>query len=137
MTDVVTFGLEGTPPSLNKVGGSGAWQQWNRHKKRWQADVETMLMVLTAEGRFPRRVDHVGAAVTMRFPTRRRRDTGNFQALLEKAIGDALVGHPKVWPDGRWLADDTPDQYSFTALEFELEPGPPRTTITFDYRPVA
>lgn len=129
----VSFVITATPPSLNRVGGSGSWRAWNRHKKGWQADVEVWLMLLTADKLLPGRLEHVDASVRLRFPTRRRRDTGNFQALLEKSIGDALVGDPKVWPQGRWLPDDTPDYYRFTGLVFDPEPGPAKTTIRFIY----
>lgn len=132
MTEV-SFAILATPPSLNRVGGSGSWRTWNRHKKAWQADVEVWLMLMTAEMTLPPRLEHVDASVRLRFPVRRRRDTGNFQALLEKAIGDALVGDPKVWEQGRWLPDDTPEYYAFTGLEFEPEPGPAKTQITFVY----
>lgn len=125
MTEVSVV-IAATPPSLNRVGGSGAWPQWNRHKKRWQADVEVWLMLLTADRTLPPLLEHVDVSARLRFPLRRRRDTGNYQALLEKAIGDALV-------NGQWLLDDTPEYYRFTGLTFDQALGPAKTTITFTY----
>ena len=103
-----------TPPSLNVVAGH-RWQ-WAKAKKMWQNDLALLLM---AE-RLPRGLARVEASAVLTFPTRRRRDEGNFRALIEKSLGDALV-------EGRWLADDTPDRFSFGAVTFAL--GTPRTTI--------
>jgi hypothetical protein len=129
----LTFVIAATPPSLNMVGAARNWRTWHRHKKRWQGDVEAWLMLLTAEHKLPARLEHAAVSVRLRFPVRRRRDTGNFQALLEKAIGDALVGDRKAWPTGRWLPDDTPELYAFTGLEFDPETGPGRTAITLSF----
>jgi len=107
-----------TPPSLNAVGGRGGPVVFHRFKKRWQADLEVLLW---AE-RFPRGLARVEAHFELRFPTRRRRDTGNYQSLLEKALGDALQA-------GGWLADDTPDHFAVTGLSFDEHPGPMRTTV--------
>jgi hypothetical protein len=93
----------------------------------------TEVTFVIAELTLPARLEHVDASVRLRFPVRRRRDTGNFQALLEKAIGDALVGDRNVWPQGRWLPDDTPAYYGFTGLEFDPNTGPAKTSITFSY----
>ena len=47
----------------------------------------------------------------LRFPARRRRDSGNYRVMLEKALGDALV-------EGGWLPDDTPEHYEFGGVTF-------------------
>lgn len=119
----LSFFLVGVPPSLNKVGASKSWHAWNRHKKHWQQDVEMWLM---AE-KMPRNCDYAEVSAVLRFPTRRRRDQGNFQALLDKAIGDALV-------NGGWLPDDTPQYYKFAGLVFDEEVGDARTTITVAWK---
>lgn len=125
------FFINDTPPSLNDVGGRGGYRVWSRHKRRWQTDVEAWLLVLTAEGKLPPRVEFIAATATLSFPTRRRRDVGNYAALLDKALGDALVGDRRVWPDGRWLPDDTPTHYRFGGLEFAH--GRPQTRIALAY----
>ncbi len=103
-----------TPPSLNRVAGN-RWG-WAKNKRRWQNDIALLLM---AE-RLPRGLRRVEASAVLSFKQRRRRDEGNFRALLEKALGDAMV-------EGGWLPDDTPDHYRFGAVTFAL--GSPRTAI--------
>lgn len=122
MTGSLSFFLIGTPPSLNKVGASKNWRAWHRHKKSWQEDVE---MWLLAE-KMPRGCSFADVRVVLRFPTRRRRDIGNYQAMLEKVAGDALV-------NGGFIPDDTPEFYSFTSLEFDPEIGREQTTITVNW----
>lgn len=119
----VSFVISDTPPSLNRVGGSGGWRVFARHKKRWQSEAELWLMVL----QIPRPLEFVEASVVLRFPTRRRRDVGNYQALLDKSIGDALV-------NGQWLLDDTSDYYRFASLSFDPAPGASKTTVRIRYR---
>jgi hypothetical protein len=67
-----------TPPSLNVVAGR-RWD-WAKAKRRWQSDLGLLLM---AE-RLPRGLQRVEASAVLTFPTRRRRDEGNFRSLLEK-----------------------------------------------------
>jgi hypothetical protein len=105
-----TLILDGvTPPSLNAIAGRSNRWAFSIAKRRWQADLATLLM---ARG-FPRGLARVEASAVLTFTTRRRRDEGNFRVLLEKALGDALV-------EGGWLADDTPTEYRFGAVDFEL-----------------
>lgn len=91
-----------TPPSLNEVGYRTHWAVARRHKLTWQNDLSTLLLAQ----RVPRGLMKVDAAATIYFTEKRRRDEGNFRVLIEKALGDALV-------EGGWLADDTPDHYTF------------------------
>jgi hypothetical protein len=107
-----------TPPSLNQMGLRGSHWKVNAAKKQWQLTLG--LLLLKAE--LPRKLDRVEASAVLRFPTRRRRDEGNFRWLLEKALGDSLVP--------RWLPDDTPDRYRFFGIEFDPECGTPLTTLT-------
>lgn len=69
----------------------------------------------------------VKASALLIFPTRRRRDEGNFRTPLEKALGDALV-------EGRWIEDDTPDRYSFGAVAFSNERGAAQTVLTLAWQ---
>lgn len=117
-----TLDVSDTPPSLNAVGLYQHWRQVHRAKQRWQNDLG---MLLLAES-VPKELAVVRAHAVLRFPQRRRRDEGNFRALLEKALGDALVG-------GGWLADDTPERYRFGAVKFDSERGPRRTLVTIEY----
>jgi hypothetical protein len=63
----------------------------------------------------------------MTFTLRRDRDEGNFRFFLEKALGDALQ-------NGGWLKNDTPDQYRFSTVDFEIG-DQKRTIIRIDYEP--
>jgi hypothetical protein len=118
---IVQLSLPGTPPSLNTVGSRGAAMAFHRHKKQW----EGMCMIALLEMKVPKGLASVEASAVLRFKDRRRRDEGNYRAMLEKALGDALVlgGH---------LIDDTPDRYRFAQVNFDEERGNPLTTVTLD-----
>jgi hypothetical protein len=68
----------------------------------------------------PRGLVHVDARAELWFPTRRKRDEGNYRVLLEKCLGDSLV-------NGEWLIDDTSDFYRFGAVGFNY--GPAKTKL--------
>lgn len=102
-----------TPPSFNKVGHTGCRWAWTREKKLWQGMIETLLIAK----RVPRGLGRVDVRAELWFTTKRGRDAGNYRTLLEKCVGDALV-------NGRWLADDTPQHFSFGAVEFMLGEAP-------------
>lgn len=106
------------PASLNAVGSRGSWVAFADQKKLWQGALEMLLMAARA----PRGLAQGYAGARVRLPTRRRRDSGNYSMMLEKALGDALVSY-------RAIADDTATQFCFIGTEFELTLGPPRTTI--------
>lgn len=74
----------------------------------------------------PRGQERIEAWATLRFPTRGRRDEGNFRWMLEKALGDALT-------NGRWLADDSTEQFRFYLIKIERELGPKQSVITLRY----
>jgi hypothetical protein len=114
--------LAATPPSFNKVGHTGNRWTWTREKALWQDMIEKSLMA----GRVPRGLGVVKARAELWFPTKRRRDTGNYRTLLEKCLGDALV-------NGGWLDDDTPDLFSFAGVEFLR--GPARTDLILAVTP--
>lgn len=111
------------PPSMNSAssGYRGNPYAASRVKMQW----EGILAVLLYAERVPRGLTRVDASASLRFPTRRKRDEGNFRMLLEKVMGDTLV-------KGGWLDDDAPDSYAFHQLQFEDEKGPKRTTIFLD-----
>lgn len=111
-----TLIVDATPPSLNQIGYRSHWAVGRRHKRQWQNDLAVLLM---ARG-VPRGLQRVEASAVLTFPTRRRRDEGNFRVLLEKALGDALV-------EGGWLPDDTAQHFTFGAVTFAL--GHPRTAV--------
>ena len=115
----VGLAISDTPPSLNRAGTRGSHWLVSKAKRRWQADLELLLL---GSG-LPRGLQHVSASATLRFPTRRRRDAGNYSWLLEKALGDALV-------NGRWLADDTPEFFEFSGVSFSAESGPHQTIVS-------
>lgn len=118
----VTLEFASTPPSLNRTGASGGWRVFARHKKRWQQDIESLLMVAGV----PRDCRRVVACAELRFPTRRSRDSGNHRVVIEKACGDALVNAGRI-------ADDTPDFYEFGLVTFDPAPGPARTLLRLTY----
>lgn len=115
--------LAETPPSLNRFGsvGGGTYYLYRRLKKEWQ---QTLGVALMAAG-VPRGLGKVSATAIMRFSTRRKRDEGNFRWLLEKALGDTLV-------NGGWLADDDANAFTFGAVTFDPELGPPLTVIELE-----
>lgn len=116
-----TLLIDSTPPSLNAIAGRGNRWAFSRAKRQWQSDLATLLMVRAV----PRGLIRVEASAVLTFPTRRRRDEGNFRVLLEKALGDALV-------EGGWLPDDTPEHFTFGAVTFAL--GHSRTAVALSYR---
>lgn len=119
----VTLTLPSVPPSLNRVGSRGGMMAFHRKKKQLQRELEGLLMA----SRMPRNVAaKVTAEATLRFPVVRRRDLDNHNALLSKALGDALV-------NGGWLGDDVPEQYALL-VRFDSELGPARTLISLRWR---
>lgn len=71
----------------------------------------------------PRDLDLVVASAELTFPTRRRRDEGNFRTPLEKALGDSLTANG-------YLADDTPDHFRVERCWIREEPGDAATVLT-------
>ena len=108
-----------TPPSFNAIGHSGSRWKWTRAKKDWQENMEVLLMA----GKVPRGLRKVTARAVLSFPTKRRRDTVNYRTILEKCLGDALV-------NGRWLEDDTPNEFVFIGVTFAE--GPKQTKLILD-----
>jgi hypothetical protein len=108
-----------TPKSLNRTAKS----QWPfiREKKKWEGNFQIRLMT----EKVPRHLKGVVASAVLTFPSVRRRDEGNFRFMLEKALGDTLVG-------GGWLEDDTPENFRFERCLFEPERGDALTVVTLE-----
>jgi hypothetical protein len=121
--DIYQLEIGAVPPSLNgmKLGSRGAAMKFHRHKKEWEGWLGMALDI----ARVPKGLSRVKASAELRFPTRRRRDEGNFRFMLEKALGDALQYQ-------RVLPDDSADEYTFSALTFDPTRGDPRTIITLE-----
>lgn len=110
--------LPGTPPSFNAVGLHSHWSRGRKVKQEWQRMIETMLL----KEQVPRGLQSVAASAVVNFKQRRRRDEGNWKAIIEKACGDALVRANR-------LADDTPDYYRFGSVELLAPSEVPSTII--------
>lgn len=121
-TDVYELQLPDVPPSLNVVGSRGRshWPYTNA-KKKWEGIIGIGLMV----AKVPRGLQRVEASAVLTFPSKRKRDEGNFRTLLEKALGDILVS-------GGWLDDDTPEAFTFRELSFADEKGEKLTLIRLE-----
>lgn len=117
-----------TPPSLNTIATRGNRWAVTRAKQRWEGIFMVLLMEKSASynDKLPKRLARVQATAMLRFPTRHRRDEGNYRWMLEKALGDALQ-------KGGYLADDTPEFYTFQSLAFDPERGKPETRILLGY----
>jgi hypothetical protein len=117
-----TLRIPGTPPSLNQIGFRSHWTKGRKAKQGW----EQWLSIALMEQRVPKKLKRVEVTATLRFKQKRRRDEGNFKALLDKALGDVLQ-------TGGWLADDTPDFYRFGELTLFAPVPQPETIVLLDY----
>ncbi len=116
-----TIVIPAVPRSLNETSGRGHRWLFTNEKKRW----EGFLMIALLKEKVPKKLTVVEASAALRFPTKRRRDEGNYRSILEKALGDILQ-------KGGWLADDTPEHYRFTELNFDPDEGPHATAVRLD-----
>jgi hypothetical protein len=128
------------PPSLNQIATRGSRWAVTKAKKDWEG---TFTMLLLEAG-MPQHAGgrpvahHLTAVARLRFPDRRRRDEGNFAWLIEKTLGDALVGgfskvaplpgktrprYVRTWPEGRFLPDDNSKHFRFRGVRIEDEVG--------------
>lgn len=109
----------GVPPSINVFGSGANKFSYMSAKKGWE---EVLDEALRAAG-LPFGLGHVFAEATMGFPTRQRRDQGNYRYILEKALGDTLTA-------GGWLEDDDWTRYEFGRIRAEYEKGEQWTRVT-------
>lgn len=105
-----TFDVYGVPPSMNRHVGRASRHAFTKLKRTWQDTFGwALLAALPGDQRPLPSISPVGVAVELRFTKHRRRDVENFRVLLSKALGDALV-------QGRWLADDTQEDWELKVL---------------------
>lgn len=123
MAGTAVLSIPGTPPSLNQIGFHSHWSVGRKAKVDW----EQWLGIALMEQRVPRNLSFVSASATLHFKQRRRRDRGNHEALLDKALGDVLQA-------AGYLEDDTPEFYRFTGVEFVAPSPEPLTLVHLDYR---
>lgn len=109
----------GAPGSLNLGGSGGNHFIYQNTKKTWEALFTELLL----EAELPLGLGYVYVDGVMGFPTRGRRDQGNFRYMVEKALGDALH-------DGGWLPDDDWLHYEFGRLALAYEKGQSWTSLT-------
>ena len=121
MTPHITLCYGETPPSLNLMGTRGSHWIVRREKQKWQGIFDGLLM----EAKIPKHLNAIYATAELTFPTRRRRDEGNFRWMLEKALGDSLVV-------GGYLLDDDPDHFRFGKLTFDPTPGKPELIVRLE-----
>jgi hypothetical protein len=107
----------GYPPSLNALGDGNRFAYRNL-KVAW----ETRFLQLLGDTDLPHGLGRVTVEGVITFPTRARRDQGNYRFLLEKALGDALTA-------GGWLTDDDWTHYEFGGLQARYEKGVARTEL--------
>lgn len=105
-------GHYGAPPSLNVGGSGGNHFTYQNTKRLWQE----ILTGLLEESGLPKGLGRITVEGTMCFPTRARRDQGNFRFMVEKALGDALR-------DGGWIEDDDWTRYEFGSLRMAYGRG--------------
>jgi hypothetical protein len=106
----VTFEVLAVPPSLNSLMQSkGLHWAYRKAKHEW----EKVFLAKLTEAEMPR-CARVVVEGEVTFPTRIRRDQGNFRFLTEKALGDALVA-------GGWLPDDDWTRFEFGGFAMRYE----------------
>ena len=120
------------PPSINQMGARGHWRTFHAKKRQWQGMLGTALLAAgpQLEAALRSMSGPVRARGSIYFRLKRRRDEGNFRAMLEKSLGDALVDDPQAWPEGRWIPDDTPEHYRFEELDLMWVPELPTKAET-------
>lgn len=110
----------GNPGTFNAFGSGANRFAYQGTKKLWQERLTELL----DEAGLPRGLGRVFVEGEMCFPTRQKRDQGNYRFILEKALGDALK-------EGGWLEDDHWACYEFGALRATYEKGEAWTRLTF------
>lgn len=116
-TDAVSFRIPSVPKSLNQVSKAAHWSVFQNEKKRLEGE----MFIAMLEAKVPKPLVRVHAEAVLNFKTHRRRDEGNYRSILEKALGDTL--------QLQWLPDDTPEHFTFGAVQFEKIAGSVGTLI--------
>lgn len=116
--DIFKISYGDVPPSLNRMATRGSRWAVTSAKRRWQAILADLLTYDAGTPSLP--YGRIVASAELAFPVSRRRDSGNFAWLLEKALGDALVP--------QWIADDTAERFAFSGVSFTG--GAAQTTVT-------
>lgn len=96
----------GAPASFNATGSGSNRFAWMNLKQAWQS----ALLQLLRDSELPTDLSHVMVEARICFPTRARRDQGNFRGVIEKSLGDALQ-------EGGYIPDDDWDHYEFGGLQ--------------------
>ena len=120
MSGKVAITLTGAPRSRN-VTDAKHWRVRAQERAIWKDAIGWELRASA----MPHPVERVHARAVLAFPTRRRRDEGNYRYALEKALGDALVAIG-------YLPDDTPDRFTFGDVTFAKAPVT-QTTLTIEW----
>ncbi|HEX7088707.1 MAG TPA: hypothetical protein VF192_01145 [Longimicrobiales bacterium] len=94
------LGHLGAPKSVNAFGSSANPHAYQGDKERWQ----NWIIEALEEAGLPKGLGSVYAQITICFGDRTKRDQGNFRAMVEKALGDALQL-------GGWLKEDDWDRF--------------------------
>lgn len=119
---IVTLSYAGTPPSYNTFRRAH-WRKEHRIFTQWKGIIEDLLTESGLERSLTNAPDRfIWAEAHLRFPTRTRRDEGNYRTPLEKPLGDALT-------NGGWIPDDTPHYFRFGGCHFVEERGECHTVI--------
>lgn len=119
MPETYELELHDAPKSINAQSRGSHWP-FTREKQKWQS----MFFIALSAAKVPKGLAKVHATAVLRFPQKRRRDEGNYRAMLEKALGDAL--------QLQWLPDDTPEHFTFGEVTFDDERGKLRTVVTLE-----
>jgi hypothetical protein len=130
----VIIDIPRVPASMNTNAIRSHWSGFQEHKKAWQDELagELLLRREVRRGGYERAL----AGAFLRFPKRaKKRDTGNFSLLLEKALGDALQLDQRMPVDMKFIPDDDAHHYYFGGVEFEEETGPARTLVYLFLQP--
>lgn len=115
----ITLAVPKTPPSLNSWM-SKHWRVRYREKAEWEMELQALALAYGLP-----KADRVEAELTFRFKDRRKRDTGNYSATLEKCLGDALKG--------AFLEDDNHKRFWVRDARISPETGSPETLIVLDW----
>jgi len=108
-----TFGEH--PPSVNQLPLNPRDPKYRKARDNWIQDFAYSFN--EAGNKLPKNIIWLRAYAVLTFTKYRRRDSGNYKALIEKWLGDALQ-HAGI------IKDDTHDIYSFGNVAIFIGPAP-------------